>query len=274
VLVAAGVVGAAAGVAAAGLAVAGAAATGVVAAAATVGVGVAVGFAAAATVGFAAAALAAGAGVGVAAFPLAAGVCARARGATEINPANAVNQKALLRRITTLSTLRIAKKVPGFPDTKKRRTDGAPSSSGASSSDAAFPPSRIFESLSRAHEPGGCSPPWTENPSRSGRPRVGSFCGERVVCGPALQPALCPRVDPWTRPANCSVNFAQGRPGPRTGAKNRCVLRKTAAERYGSGTGTDRRSNAALGRTSWATAQASDGGLIPSNERAAVRRRE
>ena len=58
------------------------------------------------------------------------------------------------------------------------------------------------------------------------------------------------------------------------GAKNSCVLRKTAAESYGSGTGTDRRSNAALGRTSRAPAQASDGGLIPSNERAAVRRRE
>ena len=38
--------------------------------------------------------------------------------------------------------------------------------------------------------------------------------------------------------------------------------------------GSDRRSNAAMGRTSWATALTSDGGLIPSNERAAVSRRE
>jgi len=40
---------------------------------------------------------------------LLAGVCARAAGRIEINPANAVNQKALLRRITTLSRLRIAR---------------------------------------------------------------------------------------------------------------------------------------------------------------------
>jgi hypothetical protein len=68
-------------------------------------------------------------------------------------------------------------------------------------------------------------------------------------------------------------------PAPQSGRarstrENCCVLQKTAAERYGSGTGTDRRSNAALGRNGRATAQASDGGLIPSNERAAVRRRE
>jgi hypothetical protein len=76
-----------------------------------------------------------------------------------MNPANAVNQKALLRRITTLSRLRIGKEDPSFPDTKKRRTNGAPSSSAASSSDAALPPSRIFVLLFRAVAmPGGFTP--------------------------------------------------------------------------------------------------------------------
>ena len=141
--------------------------------AAGVGLGVAAG---AGGVAVAVAATAAGAGVGVAAFALAAGaavaalplsavlagVCALAAGAIEINPANAVNQKALLRRITTLSRLRITKEVPGFPDTKKRRTDGAPSSSAASSSDAAFPPSRIFAHRAGAAQMRGHSPPVAE----------------------------------------------------------------------------------------------------------------
>jgi hypothetical protein len=139
------------------------------------GAGVALAGAGAATgpAGVVAAALATGAGVGAAAFALAAGaaavvlplsavlaaVCAWATGAIEINPANAVNQKALLRRITTLSRLRIGKEVPTFPDTKKRRTNGAPSSSAASSSDAALPPSRIFTLLSAQLRARGDLPP-------------------------------------------------------------------------------------------------------------------
>jgi hypothetical protein len=53
--------------------------------------------------------------------------------------------------------------------------------------------------------------------------------------------------------------------------KNAIVLRKTAAEGYGSLTETDLRSNAAMGRISWATAQACLG-PFPSNERPVVRR--
>jgi hypothetical protein len=134
------------------------------------GAGVAVA-AAGAAAGASVAALAAGAGVGAAAFALAAGaaavvllagVCARAAGAIEIKPANAVNHKALLRRITTLSRLRIGKEVPSFPDSKKRRTSGAPSSSAASSSDAALPPSRIFALLSAGLRGAGGSTPEEE----------------------------------------------------------------------------------------------------------------
>jgi hypothetical protein len=53
-----------------------------------------------------------------AALPFAAplvGVCAPATAANEINPAKAVNHKALLRRINTLSRLRIGRKVPVVP---------------------------------------------------------------------------------------------------------------------------------------------------------------
>ena len=72
-------------------------------------------------------------------------VCARAAGAIDKNPANAVNHKALLRRITTLSRLRITEDFRASAAPKKRRDEtGAPSSSAASSSDAALPPSRIF----------------------------------------------------------------------------------------------------------------------------------
>lgn len=139
-------------------------------AAVVAGAGVALA-AAGAAAGASAAALAAGAGVGAAGFALAAGaaavvllagVCARAAGAIEIKPANTVNHKALLRRITTLSRLRIRKEVPSFPDSKKRQTSGAPSSSAASSSDAAFPPSRIFALLSAQLRGAGGSTPEEE----------------------------------------------------------------------------------------------------------------
>jgi hypothetical protein len=71
----------------------------------------------------------------------------------------------------------------------------------------------------------------------------------------------------------------RGRPAPaqksaRESLEKRCVLRETRAERYGGKTGSDRRSNAAMGRTNRATALTSNGGLIPSNERPAAGRRE
>jgi hypothetical protein len=77
---------------------------------------------------------------------------------------------------------------------------------------------------------------------------------------------------PASRPITVQSGFLQ--PTNRTAGQKCCVLRETRAESYGSLTGSDRRSNAAMGRISWATALASDGGAIPSHERAAVSRRE
>jgi len=92
----AAVAGAAAGAAGAALAAAGAVATALAVAAVPAGFALAP----ATTLPFAA--------------PLV-GVCAPAAAANEINPAKAVNHKALLRRINTLSRLRIGRKVPVVP---------------------------------------------------------------------------------------------------------------------------------------------------------------
>lgn len=109
---------AAGGVAAAGAAVAGAFTTGA-AVAGAVAAGVALAAAEAveaafgATAGSAGFALAAAAAGALLALAVLAGVCAPATAAIEINPAKAVNNKALLRRINTLSRLRISSKSSG-----------------------------------------------------------------------------------------------------------------------------------------------------------------
>src|SRR5450432_1983575 len=100
-----------AGVVAAGAAAAGAAAAGAAGAALAAAGAVATALGGAPVpAGFALAA--------VTALPFAAplaGVCAPATAANEINPAKAVNHKALLRRINTLSRLRISREVPVLP---------------------------------------------------------------------------------------------------------------------------------------------------------------
>lgn len=85
-----------------------------------------------------------------------------------------------------------------------------------------------------------------------------------------------PELDrPCVRDEPASSTGVSGKqPTTRTRAEKCCVLRETQPESYGSGTGSDRRSNAAMGRTSWATAPASERGPIPRNERTAVSRRE
>jgi len=88
----------------------------------------ALGVAAAFSAGFA---LAAGADAAGAALALLAGVCAWTADANEIIPATADNQKALLRRITTLSReIEDRHRRFSVPGAKTRASNGAPSSAG------------------------------------------------------------------------------------------------------------------------------------------------
>ena len=84
------------------------------------------------------------------------------------------------------------------------------------------------------------------------------------------------RVRPICRPRFGPLPAGSRPAGRRTAEslKKCCVLQETRPERYGSKTGSDRRSNAAMGRINWAIAPASDRGLFPSNERPAAGRRE
>lgn len=151
----AAVVGAAVVVAEVGAAVAGAAlAAGVVAA-----VGAAAGavVAAALPAGFAVVAVVAAA-VG-AVLAVAAGVCAWTADAKERIPANADDQTALLKRITTLSRLRIGKEVRGFPDSKNTKLRSEPQAPRAASSTASLLPAKSdFHTSSRGCTSGGTHP--------------------------------------------------------------------------------------------------------------------
>jgi len=80
----------------------------------------AAGFALAEAAGFALAEVAAGA------FAVLDADCANTVGAIETNPANAVNHKALLRRITTLSGLRIAEDLRAAPAPRNDETKRSP----------------------------------------------------------------------------------------------------------------------------------------------------
>jgi hypothetical protein len=189
-----------------------------------------------------------------------------------MNPANAVNHKALLRRITTLSNkLRIAKDVPCFPGTKESANKSEPQAP-ARHLPLRQPSRQVgFSRFARFLRAWGPLPPW-----RKFRHDLAKLQRASQTHGEWVTRATMKRAADGRQSLRPTVREPSGRATELTAraAKNSCVLRKTRAERYGSGTGTDRRSNAALGRNSRATAQASARGLIPSYARSAARRRE
>ena len=212
----------------------------------------ALGVAAAFSAGFA---LAAGADAAGAALALLAGVCAWTADANEIIPATADNQKALLRRITTLNLCaeenRHRRLLSPAARLERRMEPQAPAGIFLC---ASLPAKSDFHTSSR-----GCASRGAAPPARAARLQF----GHTIQDGQRHRPAGPPFA-------------AKSRPGagPLNRSGNAVSLRETRAERYGWKTGSDRRSNAAMGRINWALAPASDGGLIPSNERPAACRRE
>jgi hypothetical protein len=137
-------------VVAAGVAAVGAAVAGVGTGAAGVGAAaLALGVAAAFSAGFAPALAAGAAAAAGAALALLAGVCAWTADANDIIPATADNQKALLRRITTLNLCgeETRHRWLSSPRRQDSSVERSPKLRLASSSARAFPPSRIFTLL-------------------------------------------------------------------------------------------------------------------------------
>ena len=156
-----------------------------------------------------------------AALTLLAGVCAWTTDANEIIPATADNQKALLRRITTLSReIEDRHRRLSVPGIKTRASNGAPSS--ARHLPLREPSRQVGFShfFARLREPGGYCP------------RQATQAQFRHTVPLALRGAYS------HHPAG--PPFSAGAPaGRRTAESLRkcCVLRETQAERYGWKTG-------------------------------------
>jgi len=207
--------------------------------------------------------LAAGAAAAGAALALLAGVCAWTTDANEIIPATADNQKALLRRITTLSReIEDRHRAASFPGTKTRASNGAPSSARHLPLREASRQVGFSQFFARLRASGG------NTPGVKGHSQIShtlTYCGVEYA----------PQHEPAGPPLDVSFGLATGRArGPLNRLKNAVSCGKHDPSATVGRPDRTRRSNAAMGRTNRATALTSDGGLIPSNERPAAGRRE
>ena len=115
-------------------------------------------------------------GAAGAAFALLAGVCAWTADANEIIPATVDNQKALLRRITTLNLCgdENRHRVASVPGTKTRASNGAPSSARHLPLREASRQVGFSQFFARLREPGGNAP------ARVGRSQISHTLSQAV----------------------------------------------------------------------------------------------